>query len=33
MAILLVPKMAQEYLLHFAEAQPWDWFKRLVFDP
>jgi hypothetical protein len=25
--ILLVPKMAQEYLLHFAEAQPWDWTK------
>jgi hypothetical protein len=33
MAIMLVPKMAQEYLLHFAEAQPWDWFKRHVFDP
>jgi hypothetical protein len=33
MAILLVPKMAQEYLLHFAEAQPWDWFKKTVYDP
>ncbi len=33
MGIMLVPKMAQEYLLHFAEAQPWDWFKRNVFDP
>jgi hypothetical protein len=27
MLILLVPKMAQEYLLHFAEAKPWDWTK------
>jgi hypothetical protein len=25
--ILLIPKMAQEYLLHFTEAQPWNWFK------
>lgn len=25
--ILLVPKMAQEYMLHFAEAQPWKWTK------
>ena len=33
MAILLVPKMAQEYLLHFAEAQPWNWFKKNVYDP
>lgn len=24
---LLVPKMAQEYLLHFAEAHPWAWIK------
>ncbi len=30
LGLLLVPKMAQEYLLHFAEAQPWDWFKREV---
>ena len=28
LAILLIPKMAQEYLLHYAEAQPWDWIKR-----
>ncbi len=28
--VLLIPKMAQEYLLHFAEAQPWNWFKRNV---
>ena len=30
LAVLLVPKMAQEYLLHFAEVQPWDWIKREV---
>jgi hypothetical protein len=28
LAILLVPKLGQEYLLHVAEAQPWDWVKR-----
>ncbi len=28
--ILLIPKMGQEYLLHVAEAQPWDWFKSQV---
>jgi len=28
--VLLVPKMAQEYVLHFSEAQPWDWIKRNV---
>ncbi len=28
--LLLVPKMGQEYLLHFAEAQPWDWTKRHI---
>ncbi|MBK9344711.1 MAG: hypothetical protein IPN07_17155 [Dehalococcoidia bacterium] len=33
MGVLLVPKMGQEYLLHFAEAQPWNWFKKHVFDP
>src|SRR5690606_14895768 len=26
--ILLVPKLAQEYLLHVAEAQPWNWIKE-----
>jgi hypothetical protein len=26
--VLLVPKLAQEYLLHYADAQPWDWTKR-----
>lgn len=30
LVLLLIPKMGQEYLLHFAEAQPWDWFKRVV---
>lgn len=28
--LLLIPKMGQEYLLHYREAQPWDWFKRRV---
>jgi hypothetical protein len=28
--MLLVPKMAQEYLLHYAEAEPWDWIKKNV---
>jgi hypothetical protein len=28
--ILLVPKMGQEYLLHYAEAQPWDWTKQHI---
>lgn len=27
---LLAPKLAQEYLLHYMEAQPWDWIKRNV---
>lgn len=27
LAILFVPKMGQEWLLHFAEAQPWSWTK------
>jgi hypothetical protein len=30
LGILLVPKMAQEWLLHFAEAQPWGWTKEHV---
>ena len=30
MLLLLIPKMAQEYLLHFAEAQPWDWTKEHI---
>lgn len=28
--VLLVPKMAQEYLLHIVEAKPWNWLKRNV---
>ena len=30
LVLLLIPKLAQEYLLHFAEAQPWNWFKSNV---
>lgn len=30
LAVLLVPKMAQEYVLHYAEVKPWDWVKRNV---
>jgi hypothetical protein len=30
LVVLLLPKLAQEYLLHYAEAQPWDWIKRNV---
>jgi hypothetical protein len=30
LALLLIPKMAQEYLLHYREAQPWDWIKRNI---
>lgn len=28
--ILLVPKMGQEYLLHYKEAEPWDWIKSNI---
>lgn len=28
--LLLVPKLGQEYMLHYAEFQPWDWIKRNV---
>lgn len=28
--ILYIPKLAQEYLLHVAQAQPWDWAKRVL---
>jgi hypothetical protein len=28
--LLYIPKIAQEYLLHVAEAQPWGWFKDRV---
>jgi hypothetical protein len=30
MLLLLVPKMAQEYLLHYAEAEPWNWTKEHI---
>ena len=34
LVLLLVPKMGQEYLLHFAEARPWEFLKkRLGVDP
>ena len=26
--LLLIPKLFQEWLLHYQEAQPWDWIKR-----
>jgi hypothetical protein len=28
LVLLLIPKMGQEYLLHYREAQPWDWLKE-----
>ena len=28
--LLLLPKLGQEYLLHFREEQPWDWIKTHV---
>ncbi len=30
LVLVTVPKLGQEYLLHYAEAQPWDWIKRNV---
>jgi hypothetical protein len=30
LVILLIPKMGQEYLLHYQEAQPWDWTKEHI---
>lgn len=33
MFALLVPKMAQEYLLHFAEAKPWGWTQDHILEP
>ncbi|HEV2073204.1 MAG TPA: hypothetical protein VGR29_06125 [Thermomicrobiales bacterium] len=30
LAILYIPKLAQEYLLHVAQAQPWDWVKGVL---
>jgi hypothetical protein len=28
--LLLLPKLGQEYLLHYLEAKPWDWIKRNI---
>ena len=28
--LLLIPKMGQEYLLHYSEAQPWNWTKENI---
>jgi hypothetical protein len=28
--LLLIPKMGQEYVLHYAEVKPWDWIKREI---
>jgi hypothetical protein len=28
LAVLCIPKLAQEYLLHIAQAQPWGWLKQ-----
>jgi hypothetical protein len=33
LALLLIPKMGQEYLLHVSEAHPWDWTKQHVLEP
>jgi hypothetical protein len=30
LVLLLIPKMGQEYMLHYAEVQPWDWIKRTI---
>jgi len=30
MTLLLIPKLAQEYLLHYQEAEPWDWMKHNI---
>jgi hypothetical protein len=30
MVALLIPKMAQEYMLHYLEVQPWDWTKHRI---
>jgi hypothetical protein len=30
MILLLIPKLGQEYLLHYQEAEPWDWSKSHI---
>ncbi len=31
MILLLIPKLGQEWLLHYEKAQPWDWMKDNIF--
>ncbi|MDO8503346.1 MAG: hypothetical protein Q7S60_01510 [bacterium] len=31
--ICLIPKIPQEYLLHYAQAQPWGWIKMHILAP
>lgn len=33
LALLLAPKLAQEYLLHVFEAKPWNWTKAHILEP
>lgn len=33
LVLLLIPKMGQEYLLHVAEAKPWNWTKENILEP
>ena len=30
LAVLLIPKLAQEWLLHFAQFHPWQWLKSTI---
>jgi hypothetical protein len=30
LTVLLIPKMAQEYMLHYQEVKPWGWIKDNV---
>jgi hypothetical protein len=30
LVVVTLPKLGQEYILHYAEWQPWDWIKRNV---
>ena len=31
--VLLVPKLAQEWLLHYEEAHPWQWLRDEILEP
>jgi hypothetical protein len=31
--LLLLPKLVQEWLLHYEDAQPWQWLQEQVIDP